>query len=426
MATLSDLRKMAAGIGEEMAKSVSAGTATRQSEDEPKVLRKGEFVMDDGSPVEELNQVLLSKSAGKPAWVRELQEFNDNSLILASLLKCHPTETDYWKRRMHKNGDLRKSMDSQTSTGGSEWVPTIFSADWVRFVDLELKVANLLRRVDMPSDPYKIPFQSSQITVYKIAEQTSDAGTKITENSPQTGNFQLDAVKIGVRIAFSEELTEDSIVPVLPMLREELGHGVGKGIEDAIINGDTSGTHQDSDVTASTDRRKMFRGLRKHALGQSTQSLATYSVANIRALRAKMGKYGVDPSNLFFLTGPIQYQKQLLAQAEVSTVDKMGDKAVILNGQLAALDGIPVIVSSVMRETVNASGVYDGTTTTKSTLLLVYRPAWYLGDRRGLELKLWEDIQYGQSYLVGTARHAFNTPWTSDAVAVAGVNVDVS
>ena len=419
---LNDLQKRMAGL----AGAVSARTVVRKSDDgEPVRLRKGEYETQDGNGVGSIDQIMLSKSAGDRN-VQKAQEFNDNCIILSALLKRDIRDLDYYGDRMHKSGELRKVMDSLTTSSGVEWVPTIFSSDWVRFVDLELKVANLLRRVQMPSDPYKVPYQASQVTVYLVAEQTSDAGTKFTESSPQTGNFQLDAKKLGVRVAFSEELTEDSIVPVLPMLREELGFAVGKAIEDAIINGDTSGTHQDSDVTASTGRRKAFRGLRKHALGQSTQSLSTYSNANIRSLRAKMGKYGVDPSNLFFLTGPIQYQKQLLNLSDVITVDKMGDKAVVLNGQLAAVDGIPVIVSPVMRENVNTVGVYDGTTTNKATLLLVYRPGFYLGERRGLELKLWEDIQYGQNYLVGSTRNAFNTPWTSDAVAVAGVAVDAS
>lgn len=423
MATpLNDLQKRMAGL----AGAVVGRTVVRKSDDEsPARLRKGEYETNGGSAVSTVDQLMLRKSGGDRD-IQNFQEFNDNCIILSALLKRDVRDLNYYGERMHKSGDLRKVMDSATTSAGVEWVPTIFSADWVRYVDLELKVANLLRRIQMPSDPYKVPYQASQVTVYLVAEQTSDAGTKFTESSPQTGNFQLDAKKLGVRVAFSEELTEDSIVPVLPMLREELGYAVGKAIEDAIINGDTSGTHQDSDVTASTDRRKAFRGLRKHALAQSTQSLSTYSNANIRSLRAKMARYGVDPSSLFFLTGPIQYQKQLLNLSDVITVDKMGDKAVVLSGQLAAVDGIPVIVSPVMRENVNASGVYDGTTTNKGTLLLVYRPAWYLGERRGLELKLWEDIQYGQNYLVGSTRNAFNTPWTSDPVAVAGVAVDCS
>lgn len=426
---LNELQKRMAGL----AATVQQGASVvRKSAEDREVIRKGEYVVEGtGSPVGEIEQVLMTKSAGKPQWVREFQEFNDNCLILKALLKAGDVrDLDYYGRHMAKSSDLRKSMDSVTATGGLEWIPTIFSADWVRFVDLELKVTNLLRRVNMPSDPYKIPFQSSQVSVYLIAEQTSDAGTKITESSPQTGNFQLDAKKIGVRVAFSEELTEDSIVPVLPMLREELGYNVGKAIENGVINGDTSGTHQDSDTTAATDVRKAWRGLRFHALSAAAyqQSLSTYSNANIRALRAKMGKYGVDPGNLFFITGPIQYQKQMMGLSDVITVDKMGDKAVVLNGQLAAIDGIPVIVSASMRENLNASAVYDGTTTNKSGLLLVYRPGWYIGERRGLELKLWEDIQYGQSYLVGTARYAFNTPWTaaSNPVAVIGTAVDVS
>jgi len=52
----------------------------------------------------------------------------------------------------------------------------------------------------------------------------------------------------------------------------------------------------------------------------------------------------------------------------VRTVDKYGQFATVLNGELGKIDGIPVIVSEKIRENLNASGVYDGTTTTKTLL----------------------------------------------------------
>lgn len=432
MSKLETLRKRAAEIASAFVESgaVTQTVAARVTEKgSPAPMRKGEYrvVNDDGSTdaVDALNLRIMQKAEDRET--KDLQVFNDDVFLLSKMLGKHPTELRFYKSRMHKSSPLRKQMDTVASGEGSDWIPTNFSSEWVRFVDLELKVTGLFRRVPMPTDPYKIPYISALITVYKVAEQTTDAGTKVTASGPTTANFQLDAVKIGARVPFSTELTEDSIVPILPMLREELGHAIGRGIEDAIVNGDTTGT-LDSDVTAATDRRKMFRGLRFHAKssGSFYTDLSTFNTTTVRAVRALMGKYGVAPDRLAWIASAKTYMKHFFSLADVVTKEKYGDQAVALTGELARWDGIPIIVSPVQREDLNTVGQYDSTTTNNAALLLVNRDSFWFGVKREMELKLFEDTQYDQMYLTGTGRYAFNTPWTTDAVCVMGVNVDMA
>ena len=432
MLTLKELKQqaramvapLAAGVGTR--RIVATGDASGRSP-----ARKGEFrVAAHGGSVEMgvIDQYVMLKDIKGQEWVRDLQAFNDDVLVMSQLLKCDARELNYYKERMHKGAPLRKQMDTQTATEGLEWVPTNYSAEWVRFVDLKLQLAALFRGINMPSDPYKIPFQNGQATVYFLTEQTGDAGTKLTATSVASANFQLDAKKIAARIPFSTELTEDSIVPILAMLREELAHAVARGVDDCILNGDTSASHQDNDVTAATDRRKAWDGLRKQALGAAARymSLSTFSTANLGKLRSLMGKYGVAPSELAWIIGPKVYARHFMTLAEVLTVEKYGANATILNGELGKLFGIPLIVVGVAREDLNTAGVKDSTTTDNGQVILAHRPSWFFGTKRQLELKLWENIEYDQMYLTGTCRHDFATPWTSDPVAVAGNDVDLS
>ena len=444
MGTLEDLRTRAKAAAMSIVDGGGVGVRTQKRLDRrgddpaPRPVRKTEYVMDDDgneygrSPVDTM--VLCKAEHGSKE--HEFQKFQDEALIMRLMLKSSGKDlrdTKWYREKMQKHHPVRKmlkQLDSETAGDGLEWVPTNFSADFVRLLSLETKVINQLTPINpMPSDPYKVPIITANMTVYFIAEQLGDAGTKITAGDPTTSNFQLDAKKIGVRTPFSTEVEEDSIVPILSATRENMATAVADGQEDAVLNGDTSGTHQDNDVTTSTDIRKMYRGLRFHGLS-SASFKATMSTplvaADLRSLRAKMGKYGVNPNNLIMIVGPIVYQKGLLALADVVTVEKYGPSAVVLTGELARWDGIPVIVSGQQRENLNVSGVKDSTTTNNGTIMFVSRKHWYWGTKRAFNQKVWENIEFDQKYLVGTARHALSTPITTEPVCVIGVDADAS
>ena len=139
-----------------------------------------------------------------------------------------------------------------------------------------------------------------------------------------------------------------------------------------------------------------------------------------------MGKYGGNPNNLAWIIGPKVHARHFMALSDVVSLEKYGPQATVLTGELGKYQGIPIIVSAQAREDLNTTGTYDSTTTNNGGVLLVNRPAWIFGRRRDITLKVWEDVQFDQIYLVGTARGDFQTPWTSDAVAVMGVDVDLS
>lgn len=444
MPTLDELRSRAKAAATSIIEGGGVGLKTmkrldrRGDDPAPRVVRKSEYVVDDdGHESTRLpaDAVVMNKAeAGSKE--HDFQKFNDEALILRMLMKPSGQDirnTKWYRERMQKHHPVRKmlkQLDSETAGDGLEWVPTNFSSDWVRLMRLDTKVINLLKQVNpMPSDPYKVPTITANMSVYYISEQTGDSGTKITASDPTTSNFQLDAKKIGVRTPFSTEVEEDSIVPILAMARENMAEAIAHGLESGVINGDTSGTHQDNDTTASTDVRKMFRGLRFHSLSNSAFNLTCstpLTAANMRAIRAQMGKYGVNPSNLFWIVGPIVYQKDILNLADVITVEKYGQSAVVLTGELARWDGIPIIVSEDTREDLNTAGVRDSTTQDNGVILLVHRPSWYWGTKRAFNQKVWENIEYDQKFLVGTARHALATPITTEAVCVAGLDADAA
>jgi len=181
--------------------------------------------------------------------------------------------------------------------------------------------------------------------------------------------------------------------------------------ERAILDGDTDGTHQDSDThsAGATDAAWAWDGLRKRGLANSSNNGAgALTVALLALTRGGMGKYGVNPQDLACIVGVSSYY-DILADTSVLTVDKFGPNATILNGQIGSVHGMPIIVSEFVRENLNASGVYDAITTTKTYALVVNRMEWAMGTRTGLAIET-DDSIYRETYqrvLVGFQREDF-------------------
>jgi HK97 family phage major capsid protein len=383
--------------------------------------RKGEFagISNHGR---EMHPMVIEKSDDPK--IKEFQEWQDSVYLISKIMNISPRQVKLWGKQSGNVSELKKAMDASTSGEGSEWVPTELSAQLQDLVRLEAKVANLFGRVNMPTNPFEVPVVSSDATAKKVSESTADGATNFPESTPGTRKMTFTAVKMAARVLMSEELNEDSIVAMITFIKQNLATAMAYGLEDALINGDTSATHQDSDVTAATDVRKLFNGLRKLTQSGNKVDLSTFSTTAVRNLRVKLGKYGTNPKDCAIITGPIGFM-QLANLTEVRTVDKYGAQATILNGELGRIDGMPIIVSEKMRENLNASGVYDGTTTSKTALIMVNRPTFWIGDRRKLTVKTWEDIQTDQTILVSTSRHDFQNKFdtTSENVVAYGYNI---
>lgn len=384
-----------------------------------KGIRKGEFITKLGP--EQLAIKALISTPSVDAKVIKLQEMSDDLYITSKLLKVKPQELKMYPA-------FQKALDTQTAGEGAEWVPEELSAELIRMIELAYRIPALHRDIVMPTDPYNIPAQLGKMIFYKIAEQTEDTGqTKIPTSDLATGKVTMIGAGLGGRTLVSHYLEEDSIVPVLPIIKEGIADGANEAMEQAIINGDDSATHQDSDVTEASDRRKSWKGYRKLALANNwKEDLSTFSYANIGKLQKMMGVYGTFISDLTFIVG-VSVWNQMKSLAEVITVDKYGPKATILTGELGKLDGIPIVTSGVVREDLNASGVYDGTTMTQTCMFLVFRRGFLSGTKRTLRLRLLQELyaESEQDCLLGTMRRAFTPIYaiaTQPVVAI-GYNI---
>lgn len=369
-----------------------------------------------------------ARATGRPvADVREFQNRGDHLLLLATAMDTDPRETSYFTQEYLP---AMRAMDTATAAEGQEFVPKALSSDLIDRIQLELRVPALFPLIQMPTQPYDIPGKAlSRQKTSTAAEQTADTGqTLFTKLTPGSRKVTLTAKKFAAEALVSKEAEEDSIIPMLPLMQEELIDFLAADLEDAIINGDTAGT-QDTGW-ASLDPRKAWDGLRKVTVAgakSDASAAAALTLAMLRTNRKNMGKYGVDPNKLAHILS-INAYIQLLGDTNVQTLEKYGPNATVLQGELAKADGIPVIVSEYVRTDLNATGVFDNVTTTRTEAITVRRDGFIRGSRRGLTLQKLVEVyaEADQDALVVTLRQAFAPRYTTASEKIVSLTYNIT
>lgn len=377
--------------------------------------------------------VLPTSDSWRIEAMRNFQQASDDLLFIDTIMRAHsrnyggPQTLKYWSQ-VYKPAlaEFQRAMDTATTSEGTEWVPTMMSAQFLEMFELERKVARLFDSFPMPSKTFDWPIQSSAGTAYLPGESTADSATAISASTPGTSKVTFTAKKLAGRFLTSTEFIEDSVVEVLGFLRKEMAATLARGEEDAIINGDTAGTHQDSNVTAADDVKKAWLGLRAwcHDQSNTTDLNGAFALTALTASRKSMGKYGVQPLELVHILSPVTYLAAI-ADSNVLTWDKFGPLATGLTGELPTYAGIPLVASEKIPVNLNASGVYDGSTTDNTVTLTVHRPSWKIGTRRMVTIDVEKLIATDQFHVVGTIREDFQ-PMRGTSEDIAWEQYDVT
>jgi hypothetical protein len=362
--------------------------------------------------------------------IRKFQEDCDMLILVAKMLD-RPVQSLQGFGRFQKfldESELRKSINESTA---SSWVPREMSANFFNRIQLALKVAPAFTEIEMPRSPFEIP-RKNAFSSATLKTETTNA----TESSVTAGKMTLTASTIVDNLQVSYELDEDVTFAIAPQIRDDATNGIARGIDNACINGDTTATHMDSDITVATDVRKAFKGLRKLALANSySSSLSTFTAETVLGMKASMGSpYGADPSQLIWIGGVLDQVKLLNLKdssgnrlyLEFGTPGAM--ESIVVPGAIGKLAGSEFIISEFVREDLGASGVYNGSTTTRSTLLLVRKDCFVRGVVRKVMVETFRDIVAQVNKIVVSTRMDFQPKYdiTTNALAWIGTNVQQS
>jgi len=338
------------------------------------VLAKGvqgrpNIVVEGSTPYERFENFLTLKA--EDPTIAKWQDLSDAYTIFASIrrLRGQPYDGSWLHKRFV---EVTKAV---TGAELANYIPVGFSNRVLQLIRLQPSVPQLLPQVDMPTETFKIPLSISGINVAYVA-----AGTAITPSNASAQGVTLEAKKLAAAVEVADEVSEDAIVAVLPEFQTALAVAFAEGLENAVINGDTSST--DSLL-------KVWNGLVKLA---HSHEVTTFDAASIMQAIASMGKLGVNPNEVVIVVNPNKYA-EMVQWSEVSTVDKYGAQATVVTGELAKIWGRPVVVSAFVPNDVHA--------------LVFNRRAFLLGMRRGLRVETQRDILKQVDILAATLRVAF-------------------
>lgn len=321
--------------------------------------------------------------------------------------------------------DLPVKSDELMHTGlsgyGSEWVPDVWSSELWRKARAENVILPLLRSFEMPANPYELPISGTDPTVYYVPETqdeddlTLGASNPIPDSQIGSGKVTLSARKLALRVGFSAELIEDAALPLIPLYREQALRVMADAIDHVLLNGDTEtgatgNINSDNAAPEGTAKYLVFDGLRKLPLvttaANALDANGVPTVALLRTARFLMpSRYALRPKDCAWIVDGSTYAK-LLSDSNLATVDKFGPHATVLTGEIAKVDGVPVLVSSEMGLT-QADGKANTTGNTKGQAVCVYRPGWVVGYRRRVAATM-DYLPYYDAYqMVATVRLAF-------------------
>jgi len=370
-------------------------------------------------PVEECNEI-----------EREAQKLHD-VLYTISKVAARPESVmrNYLLSKRSDADIVTRALDTYTSGAGAEWVNAAYSNQFVEAILKGGVLAPLFPRFQMTAHTVYVPTVGGRMAAYLTSGAENQA---VTEDTALTsGRVTFTAKELNIYKAYSDALDEDSVASIGPLLVAQMQASISEWLDMAIDSGDTSTTHMDSDVTASTDPRKAWIGLRKKALTDNgaNVSLGTFNFDTLVTIPANMGVYSNNPKDLVWIVPTKIYWSKLFTLKDANNnpvwlpANGIAGPNPIISGQVAWLAGIPVVTSGVVRTNLNATGVYDGSTTSKSVLYCVYTDGFWLGDRHLVTVETQRQAKSRSTDVVLTWRGDFHCVRGTEVVVGMGYNL---
>jgi hypothetical protein len=221
-----------------------------------------------------------------------------------------------------------------------------------RDIQNELVVAPLFREVLMNSANLTIPVMPdtgyAEITSAQTASGTSPFGNMdergAAYGTPWAGlpmtEVNLTTIKMIARSYLGNETEEDSIIPILPLIRESMVRAHARGVDNMILAGnDVDGNY------ASGARDGLLKLARTNSRMATAAGASTPLTASaLFSLRKLMGKYGVNPRDVVYLVSQKAYY-ELIEDAEFQDADLVGNIATKLTGEIGMVYGSKVLMS---------------------------------------------------------------------------------
>lgn len=255
-----------------------------------------------------------------------------------------------------------------------------------------LVVAPTLRNVAMQTNVMTLPVNpeagnATWVTNAQFGTSNSSGATA----THQLKEITLNAYKVATREYMAYEEQEDSLLVLLPIVRDAMIRRVARSVDKAFLLGAGAGADPVKGLAA-------YDAVSAHNLDidgatVAAGNFAKGSVAAMRALRKDLGAWGLTPSDLVYIVSTEVYY-DLLDDELFQTVDKIGSQATLLTGQIGSIANTPVLVSDQFAA--KAAG---------EVAAICFAPGNFIvGNQRGLRMDTDELVETQQRVMVASLR----------------------
>lgn len=301
------------------------------------------------------------------------------------------------------------------TTAQDEWTPDVLSADLMRYLEVRGAVLPNVRSFALPAALWRVPITVAAGKADGFVENATgaaaypDYGAAGVYGEPGAASplnrITFDVGRFRAVLVSSGEFIEESVVPFMEWMIAECMDSIRRAAEDTFFNGDKTSPGLDSDISYAAgvaggrDNRIIWNGVRWQAL-QNTNTVDVGSphstdLVDFVSAKKKCGRYALEPSDWLWCCSPASYL-DLLDLPEFVTVDKIGERATVVTGQIGSVLGSPVVVSEYVRSDVHTTG-YHTTTTNASTMIIgFHRPSYWIGNWRGITTETERLAMYNQ------------------------------
>jgi HK97 family phage major capsid protein len=205
----------------------------------------------------------------------------------------------------------------------------------------ELKVARMFREVPVNGKSTVLPIQ---VDVDPAAWATNATSGNLENRGASNATYQpkqviLNAYRLISSTFMDNEVDEQVLVNLMPMLVEGVARAHGRAVEAAILNGNGTISGLDGHGAIATAKHDI------DGASLASGNFSTMTGAQLLAARKEMGKYGLNPSDVTFIVSQNMYY-DLLSDSAFQSLDEVGTElAIKVTGTVGAVFGSPVIVS---------------------------------------------------------------------------------
>ncbi len=324
---------------------------------------------------------------------------------------------------------------------------SLVSGSVLDLVRLRLNVANQFPEVPMQNFDMKLPVNRGDGIGVRggsgvLAPPPKD---EFTSPIPPPGHFatisfgtvNLVAEDVLAYLWWSDRAVVDSVVPLLPYLRNQIAFAHARAIDRACMSGDikgrVSGLHDDdwNNDFPLMDARHLWNGLRTIGSNNITDNAgADLDSEDVRLMLKRMKVYGMDKTSLrlFMNTGPLY---DMLTDADVTTAFQgTAGMAPVINGELGRIWGIPLLPTEWIPTDLDATTHFSVTAGVKTAAVLCNVDRFVLGVMGATVIETTRMAPMLTTIIQATARFDFAPMEAIDgagefAASTAGLPLDI-